>query len=118
MKTKTNNTSKMYAPERTKKIAVLQNLPSATELSSIHREVWKPSDLKRMEKLVLDKLDWNLYPSSSSLSFQEIMLIVLQQVDAEGIDDQFSSAVVERLELFLNYSNCCVYKVSQLICFS
>ena len=66
---------------------------------------------------MLDKLDWNLYPSSSSLSFQEIMLIVLQQIDAEGIDDQFSSAVVERLELFLNYSNCCVYKVSQLRCF-
>ena len=88
----------------------IQNLPGASELSSIHREVWKPSDLKRMEKLVLDKLGWKLYPSSSCLSFVEIMLNILQQIDI-GIDEKFCSEVVDRLELFLNYSNCCIYKV-------
>lgn len=91
-----------------------EDIPSASELSSIHREVWKPSDLKRMEKLVLDKLGWSLYPSSSCLAFLEIMLDVLQQMGVAAEDGEFWSEVVERLELFLNYSSCCLYKSSTL----
>ena len=89
---------------------IFQDIPSASELSSIHREVWKPSDLKRMEKLVLDKLSWNLFPSTSALAFLEVMLDVLQRTVAD-IDEDFLTEVVERLELFLNYSVCCQYKV-------
>lgn len=90
-----------------------EDIPSASELSSIHREVWKPSDLKRMEKLVLDKLSWNLFPSTSALAFLEVMLDVLQRTVAD-IDEDFLTEVVERLELFLNYSVCCQYKSSTL----
>ena len=92
-------------------LMIFQDIPSATELSSIHRTVWKPSDLKRMEKLVLDKLGWNLFPSTSPLAFLEIMLEMLQHTVAD-IDEDFLTEVIERLELFLNYSVCSQYKVS------
>lgn len=91
-----------------------EDIPTASELSSIHREVWKSSDLKRMEKLVLDKLGWSLYPSVSSLAFLEIMLEVLQLAGVHEIDEEFWSVAVERLELFVNFSNCCLFKSSTL----
>ena len=64
-----------------------------------------------MEKLVLDKLGWSLYPSVSSLAVLEIMLEVLQLTGVHEVDEEVWSLAVERLEFFVNFSNCCLFKV-------
>ncbi|XP_045205715.2 cyclin-G1-like [Mercenaria mercenaria] len=87
--------------------------PTASDLSSLHRHSWKPTDLKRMEKILLEKLDWNLHPSVTSLSYIHIIFRMLSLVSVE-VDRQFFDLLVQRSELYMNYTRCARYQASTL----
>lgn len=87
--------------------------PSASDLASLHRHSWKPSDLKRMEKIMLEKLGWDLYPAATCLSFIHTIYRMLALVCSE-IDRDFLELVVRRSELCMNYSRCASYRASTL----
>ena len=63
-----------------------------------------------MEKVILDKLEWSLFPSASCVTFLSIMSQLLKLVNT-AIDQKFVNTVLERLELFINYSRCAAYTV-------
>ncbi|XP_052792876.1 cyclin-G1-like [Mya arenaria] len=90
--------------------------PSASDLAGLHRHSWKASDLKRMEKLILDKLDWNLYPAITSLAYLEKIYKILQlfNVSNSEINEEFFQSMVERSEICLNYTRCAKYSASTL----
>lgn len=87
--------------------------PSATDLTSLHRHAWTTSDLKRMEKVILDKLKWNLFPSVSCLAFLQIIYRMLTIV-IQDIDQQFMVTLVKRSELYMNYSSCARFNACTL----
>lgn len=92
-------------------IIILQYHPTATDLSNLHRQIWKPSDVKRMEKIILDKLDWNLYPCVTTLAYLQVIYSMLALISTE-FDDDFLQILVERSELYINYTRCAQYSVS------
>ncbi|KAL4230119.1 hypothetical protein ACF0H5_010504 [Mactra antiquata] len=87
--------------------------PSASDLASLHRLAWKPSDLKRMEKIILDKLDWNLFPSATCLSFIKIIYKVLLLL-ASNINAKFLKKMIDRSELYMNYARISHFKACTL----
>ncbi|WAQ99162.1 CCNG1-like protein [Mya arenaria] len=82
--------------------------PSASDLAGLHRHSWKASDLKRMEKLILDKLDWNLYPAITSLAYLEKIYKILQlfNVSNSEINEEFFQSMVERSEICKYFGSC------------
>lgn len=90
--------------------------PSATELAHIHRQMWKASDLKRMELVVLGKLSWKLWPVTCPTilkSICDILNIVDPSLPETMIDD-----LLLKFEICINYSDCVVYSVSLLLLLS
>lgn len=93
---------------------LLQFHPTATDLASLNRLSWKPSDLKRMEKIILEKLEWKLFPAVTSLAYLEVIYKILETVNS-GVNHGFLKMLVERSELYMNYTNCSMYSVSNFI---
>ncbi|KAH3842711.1 cyclin-G1-like [Dreissena polymorpha] len=85
--------------------------PSASDLASLNCHSWKPSDLKRMEKLMLDKLEWSLHSSPTCITFLETLYELLRVFNFayEAINEDLFLTMVERSELYLNYSACAKY---------
>lgn len=90
-----------------------EDVPTASELSNLHRKCWKPSDLKRMEKVILDKFSWDMYPIANCLSFLDLIYPLLQLVEP-AISLSFYETLSNRAELYINYSKCANYRASTL----
>lgn len=83
--------------------------PSATELAHIHRQMWKASDLKRMELVVLGKLSWKLWPVTCPTilkSICDILIIVDPSLPETMLDE-----LLHKFEICINYSDCIVFSV-------
>lgn len=91
----------------------IQVTPSATELAHIHRQMWKASDLKRMELVVLGKLSWKLWPVTCPTILKSICDI-LNIVDP-SLPETMIDELLHKFEICINYSDCVVYSVSLLL---
>lgn len=89
-----------------------EDTPSATELAHIHRQMWKASDLKRMELVVLEKLKWNLWPVTCPVIVEDIcnMLSILEPT----LPTTLLTDILSKFEVCINYSRCLVYNISTL----
>ncbi|XP_063415457.1 cyclin-G2-like [Mytilus trossulus] len=89
-----------------------EDTPSATELSHIHRKMWKASDLKRMELVVLQKMNWKLWPVTCSSILKhicDIMSKVNPSLPSSLLDD-----LLQKFEVCINYNNCVLYTIPTL----
>ncbi|XP_064608584.1 cyclin-G2-like isoform X2 [Liolophura sinensis] len=69
--------------------------PSPEEFSRLHRRAWSPSDFIRMENKVMEKLNCNLSPPVTSLTFlqsyYEMICLVDRQVFTQGLWQSLTS---------------------------
>jgi len=66
-----------------------------------------------MEKLILDKLEWNMFPATSCLAFIEKFYEILKlfNVAHPEVDTELFDTMVERSEIFMNFTRCAGYNV-------
>jgi len=60
---------------------------------------------------MLEKLEWKLFPAATCMSFIQVIYQILNIVD-KAIDTDFLTLLLERSELYLNYTSCSVFGVS------
>lgn len=89
-----------------------EDIPSASELSQIHRQIWKASDLKRMELVVLEKLSWKLWPVTCPTVLEHICNL-LHMMDP-SLPENMLSEMLYKFEVCINYTDCVVYSVPTL----
>lgn len=89
------------------KSTFFQNAPSATQLSNLMQHAWKSSDLKRMEMVILQKLDWNLWVETCP-SLLKNLCDIIQNFTTSPMLDQ----LIQKFETCINYSSCAIYSVS------
>ncbi|KAL3880771.1 hypothetical protein ACJMK2_032986 [Sinanodonta woodiana] len=87
-----------------------ETTPKATELSHLHQLVWKSSDLKRMELIILEKLGWDLWSRTTPLSFLRIIFSILQLLDIPGLVKGLFETVTKLLEICLNHTICAHFR--------
>lgn len=63
-----------------------------------------------MEKIILDKLEWKMFPAVTCLSYLEVIYQILELVRVD-VDETFLKQLIDRSELYMNYSSCSVYNV-------
>lgn len=89
-----------------------EDVPSATELSNLMQHAWKSSDLKRMETVVLQKLDWKLWVQTCPSLLKTLCDIIC--TTTKVLDHQFLSQLVQKFEICINYSSCAIYSTACL----
>ncbi|XP_061184446.1 cyclin-G1-like [Saccostrea echinata] len=89
-----------------------EDVPSATELSSLMQHAWKSSDLKRMETVVMQKLDWKLWVETCPSLLKTLCDIIC--TTTKVLDHQFLSRLVQKFEICINYSSCAIYSTACL----
>ena len=72
--------------------------------------MWKSSDLKRMELVVLEKLSWKLWPVTCPTILKHVCDI-LNKIDA-SLPDTLLDDLLQRFEVCINYNDILVYGVS------
>lgn len=86
-----------------------ENAPSATQLSNLMQHAWKSSDLKRMEMVILQKLDWNLWVETCP-SLLKNLCDIIQNFTTSPMLDQ----LIQKFETCINYSSCAIYSTATL----
>ena len=88
-------------------------IPNATELVKLSQCGGTVSDLVRMEKLILDKLSWELN-AVTPLTFLHLFYEVFAARDARMADQAIFNAIVGKLEVIMCQFEFTQYRVSKL----
>ncbi|XP_060065264.1 cyclin-G1-like [Ylistrum balloti] len=87
-----------------------EEIPSATEISHLHGQTWKPSDLKRMEMVILEKLNWEIWPVTCPSLLKPLCDIIMHY----GHNCSILDSLLSKFEVCINYSSCAIFKSSTL----
>ncbi|OWF36570.1 cyclin-G1-like [Mizuhopecten yessoensis] len=89
-----------------------EEIPSASEISYLHGQTWKPSDLKRMEMVILEKLKWEIWPVTCPSLLKTLCDII------SSLPNRHQSPILDSLltnfEVCINYSSCAIFKSTTL----
>ncbi|XP_022322402.1 cyclin-G1-like [Crassostrea virginica] len=91
-----------------------ENAPSATQLSNLMQHAWKSSDLKRMELVILEKLDWNLLIETCPSLLRTLCDIVQTFTLSQVLDHLFLVQLVQKFETCINYSSCAIFSTASM----
>ncbi|KAL5012760.1 hypothetical protein ScPMuIL_011311 [Solemya velum] len=90
-----------------------EDIPTASQLSHLHGCCWRSSDLKRMERTVLDKLKWNL-SSVSCLSFVNVFYNILCIFQPDIGLSSVSIDLIKKFEVCASSTACAQHRPSTL----
>ena len=90
-------------------------IPSAADLVKLSQCGGTPDDLRRMERLILDKLHWELN-SVTPLTFLRYFYEVFADKDPRVADPLVFSSLIARLEVLMCQFQFTKYRVSSKIC--
>lgn len=87
-----------------------EEIPTASEISYLHGQTWKPSDLKRMEMLVLEKLKWEIWP----VTCPSLLKAILDIISLPGHQSSILDSLLTKFKVCINYSSCAIFKSTTL----
>ncbi|XP_033743177.1 cyclin-G1-like [Pecten maximus] len=87
-----------------------EEIPSASEISCLHGQMWKPSDLKRMEMLILEKLKWEIWP----MTCPSLLKSICDIISLPGHYTSLLDSLLTKFKVCINYSSCAIFKSATL----
>lgn len=92
-----------------------EEVPSASEISYLHGQTWKPSDLKRMEMLVIEKLEWQIWPVTCPSLLKVICDIVRSLPHQSDTAQNLTlDTLLNKFQVCINYSSCAIFTPTTL----